>query len=383
MRILHLYANYKWTGPADPAIRSAARQRQLGADALFAQAEWCPAGLEHRVREELWNWRVPVVSGLELPKHARLGALRADARGLRQRIASDGIEVLHSHQPTDHLTCALAVRSLASRPVVVRTFYDPEAPARGLRLRWAMRRTDGVVVPTRTAADAMVARFGLDPARVLFQEPVVEPRTAEGADLRTAWGLGPDHFVVGITARVQPHRRFELLWDVTRRLVDRLPHARMVLLGRGNEQDMRTLVHEPVERLGLRGHVVLPGYQKGSDYDAALRSLDAFVFLVPGSDGTCRAAREAMAQGLPVVTTNRGILPELVRAAADGTAPGSVHDDDAEAMAAALVRLGSDPDLRRRTGAAASARARDDMDPRRAARDLLAFYERLAAMPRR
>jgi glycosyltransferase involved in cell wall biosynthesis len=246
-----------------------------------------------------------------------------------------------------------------------------------------MRWTDGVVVPTRAAAEAMVQRFGMDPARVLLQEPVVEPRCMEGPDLRAAWGLDPGHFVVGITARVQPHRRFELLWDVARRVVDRMPDARIVLLGRGNDEDMRTLVHEPVERLGLRGHVVLPGYQKGADYDAALRTLDAFVFLVPGSDGTCRAAREAMAQGLPVVTTTRGILPELVRAGADGVAPGTVHDDDAAAMAADLVRLGTDAALRKAMGTAALARTRRDMDPLCAARDLQAFYLRLAALPRR
>jgi hypothetical protein len=33
----------------------------------------------------------------------------------------------------------------------------------------------------------------------------------------------------------------------------------------------------------------------------ALASMDAFVFMVPGSDGTARALREAMALGLPVV----------------------------------------------------------------------------------
>lgn len=383
MRVLHLYANYKWTGPADPAIRSAARLRSLGMDVLFAEPQCYPRVNEHRVREELWRWRLPVVADLQLPKHARLRELLADVRALRKRIASDRIDVIHCHQPTDHLTCARAVRKLVPRPVVVRTFYDPEPPPRGLRLRHAMRWTDGVVVPTRAAATAMVERHGMEPARVLFQEPVVEPRTTDGPNLRAAWGLDASHFVIGITARVQPHRRFELLWDVARRVVDRMPAARIVLLGRGNDEDMRTLVHEPVERLGLRGHVVLPGYQKGADYDAALRTLDAFVFLVPGSDGTCRAAREAMAQGLPVVTTTRGILPELVRAGPDGVAPGTVHDDDAAAMAADLVRIGTDAALRKAMGNAALARTRTDMDPLHAARDLQAFYLRLAALPRR
>jgi len=68
-RILHLFANYKWTGPADPAIRAAARLRELGVDVTFAQAGFTHPGAEHRMSEELWRWRLPVVAGLQLRKH--------------------------------------------------------------------------------------------------------------------------------------------------------------------------------------------------------------------------------------------------------------------------------------------------------------------------
>ena len=64
VRVLHLFANYKWTGPADPAIRSAARLRALGLDVSFAQAEFVHPGGEHRVREELQRRQLPVVKGL-------------------------------------------------------------------------------------------------------------------------------------------------------------------------------------------------------------------------------------------------------------------------------------------------------------------------------
>ena len=40
LRILHLFANYKWTGPADPAMRAAARLRARGLDVVFAQASF-------------------------------------------------------------------------------------------------------------------------------------------------------------------------------------------------------------------------------------------------------------------------------------------------------------------------------------------------------
>jgi glycosyltransferase involved in cell wall biosynthesis len=379
LRVLHLFANYKWTGPADPAIRAAARLRALGLDVAFAQAGFVHRGGEHRLAEELWHWRLPVVTGLDLRKHFHVPSLLRDVRTLRRLLARDRPAVLHCHQPADHLLAVLACRRLPQPPLVVRTLYEPDPPPRGWRERYAFARTAAVLAPTAAARDGVIERFGSDPERVLLQEPVTEPRQVVGPDQRGSWGLGPQHRVVGITARIQPHRRFDLLWDTARAVVDRLPDARFVLLGRGNEHDTRTLVHEPIARLGLQPHVVLPGYQKGLAYESALRSLDAFLFLVPGSDGTCRAVCDAMAFGVPVVATQRGILAELLAPRRPGEIPGMCCPERASDLAAALLRLLTDTEARRAAGAAALRRARLDMDPVAAARGQLALYGRLLA----
>jgi glycosyltransferase involved in cell wall biosynthesis len=376
-RVLHLFANYKWTGPADPAIRAAARLRQRGLDVLFAQGSFVHRGGEHRVAEELWRWRLPVLTGLELRKHFHVPSLLRDVRALRRIVVRDRIDVLHCHQPADHLIAALACRRLAAPPVVVRTLYEPEPPPRGWRERYAFRRTGGVLAPTDRAAAGVVEHFALPTARVLVQAPVTEPRDLDGPDARARFGLADEHVAIGITARVQPHRRFDLLWSTARRVVDACPNARFVLLGRGNEEDSKALVHDPVARLGLGAHVVLPGYQKGSAYDEALRALDVFLFLVPGSDGTCRAVADAMAFGLPVVSTDRGILPDLLRSPRAGEVPGFPCRENDVALAQALVSLVRDPERRAAHGRAALQRARLDMAPDVAAERTHALYDAL------
>jgi glycosyltransferase involved in cell wall biosynthesis len=376
-RILHLFANHKWTGPADPAIRAAARLRALGLDVTFAQADFVHRGGDHRVSEELWRWRLPVLAGLELRKHFHVPSLLRDVARLRTVLRRDRFGIVHCHQPADHLLATLACRRLDAPPFVVRTHYEPEPPARGWRERYAYRRTAAVLAPTQAACDGIVSAFGNDPERVVRQEPVTEARSAAGPDLRARWGVDRQHLLVGITARIQPHRRFDLLWATARVVVDAVPEVRFVLLGRGNEADTSTLVSEPVAQLGLREHVVLPGYQRGIDYDAALRSLDVFLFLVPGSDGTCRAVCDAMASGLPVVTTRRGILPELVAERRPGEVPGVACAEDPAVLGAELVRLLRDGDLRRAHGAAARRRAQIDKDPQHAALRTRALYEHL------
>jgi len=378
-RILHLFANYKWTGPADPAIRSAVRLRALGNDVTFAQGGFVHRGGEHRVAQALWEGGLPVVAGLELRKHFRPASLLRDIAALRVLLRRDRYALVHCHLPADHLLATLACRRLTRPPAIVRTLYEPEAPPRGWREAYAFRRTAGVIAPTAAARQGVQSRFRLAAESVLLQEPVTERRDLDGPNHRARWGIGPDQRVVGITARIQPHRRFDLLWATARAVADAVPTVRFALLGRGNEQDTREHVTAPIMRLQLGQHVVLPGYQAGADYDAALRSLDVFLFLVPGSDGTCRAVCDAMAFGLPVVATQRGILPDLVAVRRAGEVPGMACPETPQALAAEIVRLLRDEPLRRQCSEAALRRARLDMDPVRAALRTQELYARLLA----
>ncbi len=388
-RILHLFANYKWTGPADPAIRCAVHLRRLDLDVVFAQAEWTLPKAEHRLALELAKARMPAVGGLELRKHFRLFSVQRDRKTLGRRLRRGDFDVLHSHLLADHLIAALArrrARRAGRRVVLVRSLYDAELPRRTWRTRLAFRETDGVIVPRQAQAAEFCARFALPPERVLYLEPPAERhRLGLTGNLRQRLGLAADHIAIGITARIQPHRRFELLWESARRLVAVHPQVRFVLLGRGNAKDTQDLVREPVARLGLAGHVLLPGYLYEPEYSLALRALDAFVFLVPGSNGTCRAVREAMVLGLPVVATGRGMLPDLLAPVPEYgiEAPaGTIVAETPEAIASALARLVVDPELRARQGGAAAAKARLVMDPEVHAACVAAFYEFLRENPR-
>jgi len=231
MQVLHLFANYKWTGPADPAIRCAVELRRKGADLRFGQAAWTLPTAEHRMAKELWKARMPVIGDLELRKHCQPLSLGRDARRLRRRIAAGEVDLLHCHLQADHLLAAWARRRCASPPVLVRSLYDPQGPKIGWRQRLALSQSDGLVVPGEICAAAAQRRFGFPRERILIQEPPTDLRRvkAEG-NLRTELGLGEEHIAIGITARIQAHRCFDLLWRSAQLVVQRCPQARFVLL---------------------------------------------------------------------------------------------------------------------------------------------------------
>jgi glycosyltransferase involved in cell wall biosynthesis len=381
IRALHLFSNYKWTGPADPAIRCAASLRRLGEHVLFTQAGAQRGGTNY-LGDQARARNVPLIAGLQLPKHHSFTSVWKDSAALLRRVRRGEFNILHAHLPGDHLPAAIARCRESASTVMVRSLYEPEPPVRGLRNRWAFANTDGVVVPTDSCAAAFVRRYKFDEGKVLVQEPTTDIRRFQNitGDLRARWGVGSADPLIGITARIQPHRRFEFLWQVARRVVDQIPNARFVLLGRGNVRDVEALVTGPIADLGLQESVILPGYQVDPDYSLAIQTLDLFTFLVPGSDGTCRAVREALAAGLPVVASKRGILPELLGRREGSLAVdacGLLIEDDVELMSAALVGLIQSPGARDNLRTAALQRVAKLMDERVASRRLRDFYRQL------
>ena len=185
--------------------------------------------------------------------------------------------------------------------------------------------------------------------------------------LRASLGLAPEHLVVGIVARVQRHRRFDLLLEAAARLLDGDPRTRLLVVGRGTHR--RTVAEEPARRMGLADRVIFAGYRK-EDYTEVLRAIDVFSFLVPGSDGTCRALLEAAACGIPAVTSKRGALPEIVVNGVTGV----ICEEDPEALASAWRALLDDPLRRRSMGENARRRAETIFTPARFAEEVTTLY---------
>jgi len=158
-------------------------------------------------------------------------------------------------------------------------------------------------------------------------------------------------------------------------LIKAIPEARLLLVGHSSQ--MQQSVIEPLEHLGIASHVILAGYRV-DDYRDMLACMDVFCLLTPGSDGTARALREAMAMGKPAVVTNKGMLPELVH---DG-ATGLVVQESPEALYRALLTLLQDERLRRAMGQAAYEMANREFRLERQAEEVEAFYQKiLKAVP--
>jgi glycosyltransferase involved in cell wall biosynthesis len=118
------------------------------------------------------------------------------------------------------------------------------------------------------------------------------------------------------------------------------PSMRLVLAGNGEIDKAQALAAE----LGIAEFVSFPGWI-GDDTRAELLET-ASIFVLPSyNEGLPMSVLEAMAYGVPVITTPVGGIPELVTNGANGIL---VEPGDRAALARSIVALRSDPELRRR-----------------------------------
>jgi len=368
--VLHLAANRWWTGSADPILRLVVGLRARGHRVLLGVV---PGDrFEVKAREA----GLELVPGLHLEPRLTPGALLADLRQLRAVIRREGVALVHCHHSHDHWLAVLARATLPGPLPVVRTFHNFRAVRAGRAAAWLYRRTAMVFAVSRQI-EARCLERGIPAARVTWIPGAADlPRFATPVDpapIREEFKLGAAPVVVSV-ARLAPNRGHELLLHAFRRVLDVVPEARLLLVGKG---ETRARLEQLVAELGLGGRVLFTGY-RDRDLPQVLAAADCFALMAAGSDDSCRAALEAMAAARPVVARRVGALPETVVHGETGLL---VDDDRPESVAAALLALLCDPARARAMGAAGRRRAVEAFAPERAVAIVEEAYARLTAAP--
>jgi glycosyltransferase involved in cell wall biosynthesis len=378
VRVLHLFANWKWTGPAEPAVALVAALAARGHDVHFACGREVGT-LPNEVANEARARGLAPILDLHLGKHRHPIYDRMDRRALRALLRKLKPDLVHCHLPNDQRIAAGASEGLGIP--IVRSVYDGDPPPVDKDHRAQISGASGVIVISERMRDAVVSRFGVPPARCVAIDGAVDlkrfnPKAKGLPGLRSEFGLAKDDFVVGIVARMQKHRRFEIFFEALTKAAAAVPNLKILLVGRGTW--MEEVAVKPAARRELVGKAIFTGYRRGAEYVATIACMSVKVYLTPGSDGSCRAVREAMAMGVPIVAARRGHLVDLVE---DGVT-GILVDDDADQLAAALVRLATNPAERAQMAEASSKKAQRRFGLPLQAKNVEAFYSQiLAARP--
>ncbi len=252
----------------------------------------------------------------------------------------------------------------------------PRAQRGYLRLFAALtaRRAQGIMTDSEHTRKDVIRLLGADPERVSTVYPGLDPefRPCEDesllAEFRARHGLGEQPIL--FLGTLEPRKNVDTLVKAYAALrAQGLLEGQRLVLG-GGRGWLYQAIFDTIRALRLDKEVVLPGYVPAEELPLWYSSAGIFVY--PSAyEGFGLPPLEAMACGVPVITSNSSSLPEVVGDAAICVEPGNVA-----ALAEAIGRAAVDPDLRREMRARGLERARR-FNWEDTARGALRVYERV------
>jgi len=361
LRILHTESSLGWGGQEIRVLTEAAGVARRGHRVLLA------APREARIHAEAARFGVEAVA---LPiGRKRLRGLLA----LRRLLAAQPFDVVNTHSSTDSWLTALALRTLGRGPALVRTRHISAPVPRNRATRWLYGAASDRIVTTGERLRAQVTEeSGVAPSRVVSIPTGIDLerfRPGDRAQARRDLGLAPDAPLVGIVATLRSWKGHRFLLDAIASLSR--PGLQLAIVGDGPQ---REALGAQVDRLGIGERVTFAGNR--DDVAPWMRAFDVFCLPSYANEGVPQSLMQAMACGLPVVTTAVGSIPEIV---ADGINGVVVPTQDARALAQALAGLLDDPARRAALGARALADARERFGEERMVERMIDVFREAAA----
>ena len=293
--------------------------------------------------------------------------------------------MVHTHSSKAGILGRAAAR-LAGVPAVVHTAHGwafhrtqpwPVRAASWLMERAGAALCDAIPVVSQDTLDAAAnSRLGPRAKFEVIRDPIELERyrrdeTAR-ALVRGEFGFEPRHFVFGFLSRLSVPKRPEVVVQAFAQVAARHPDARLLIVGDGA---LRKGIESAIAETGMGERVKLAGLRR--DVPRILSAFDAFVF-VSDWEGLPMVLPQAMAAGLPIVTSAVGGTPDAV---ADGVNGWLVPRGDVATLVDRMDRLVSDPAAACRMGAAGAPRIEPFSAPV-VARRLQEIYEAILVRKR-
>jgi len=302
---------------------------------------------------------------------------------MHEVVLAHKLDLLHVHYAIPHATSAWIAREMLAptRPDirVLTTLHGTDItivgqdPSFHAITKFSIEQSDGLTAVSRFLQRETVRAFGCTGCQIEvipnFIDPEVYDRTKYKAALREQFD--PAERVLMHISNFRPVKRVRDVVRIFARVREQLPSV-LVMVGDGPDR-----VHAEAEarELGVEERVFFLG--KIETVAPLLSAADLFL-LPTQSESFGLSALEALASGVPVVGTNAGGLPEVVR---DGETGALCPVGDVDAMASAAVGILRDRDRWQAMSALAARDARERFAIDDVVEQYESFYD-LALTPR-
>lgn len=336
IRVLHVLSSIRdvkhFTGLAEYHDKSLVEMQVCTIDATgYLQESLATLGVRGHALNCGARWRYPL-------------AIWRLARLLRR----ERIDVIHTHLFEPTLIGFLAA-IFARTPGRVMTRHHADLhffmkkPFHTKLDRWSALLAHRVIAVSQQAREVLTEMEGIPPDRVnvvlpgSFIKPGSRASEAECLPVRQEFKL-EGCYVLGVVARLHPIKGHEDLFRALPAVACAYPNVRVLLIGEGW---LRPRLEALADELSIRERVIFAGYRR--DVRELYGVMDALIH--PSyEDSVATPVMEAMAYGIPVICTPKGVALDLIR---DGETGLIVQPGDPSGLAEAIMKLAGSPELQR------------------------------------
>jgi glycosyltransferase involved in cell wall biosynthesis len=311
--------------------------------ALFHPVLVCPSECASKLAPQMPH-DVPVETlKFERPYHVRQGIQ------LSRLIKKYRVGILHSHLFGSSLA-ASPIGRLSQVPVIMETPHLREAWRHGLiKGSYLVDRVVGTCVDHYIAVSQANAQYLINDKRLPASKVHVihngcdlakyNPDHAVPHDLRASLGFAVDDPIIVALGRLEPQKGHRTLLGAHAQVLREVPNARLVCVGAGALEDE---LRDRTKQLQIDPSVRFVGYQSNVADWLALADISVLPSLF---EGLPLVAIESLAAQRPMVAT---AVDGTVEVVIDGQTGLTVPPENPAALAAALIRLLREPELRHR-----------------------------------
>jgi glycosyltransferase involved in cell wall biosynthesis len=316
MRILHIDSEKSWRGGENQVLLLSLFLARQGHQVVVA----CPPDSE--LAKRATERDIPIEP---LPMRGELD-LRAGYK-LARLIKRESYQVAHCHSAHAHSVGVIASKLTRIPALVVSRRVDFPVGGKGWLNFYKYKAADKFIAVSKGVREVLI-KGGIGEEKVVIVHSGIDLRRFENIDspedLYKEFQLKGEEKVVGIVAALAPHKDYPNFLRAARIVADQLPRVKFLIVGEGKEAGrLKRLIAE----LGLGDSVIFTGFRE--DIPRLLSLL-------------CTSILDAMAAGVPVVATETGGIPELVKDKENGIL---VPPRDPKRLAEGILRVLNDSNL--------------------------------------
>jgi len=291
------------------------------------------------------SWEDPpnvirVGRGMKIPANRSMSSITLSPRvskRVKDVIRRGNYDIIHTHGPVVPVLPLLAVRHAECK--VVSTFHAAHGESFGYEifgayLRKWHDRINGRIAVSEVARET-VARYFPGEFRIIPNGVDVKRFNPDNPPLAHLVGGGRNILFVG---RLEPRKGAKFLFQALPMILERVPDARLVVVGSGMTRWYKRFIDQSV-----KNRVLFEGFADPALLPRYYTSVEAFCSPATGGESFGIVLLEAMASGVPIVASD---IPGYRCVMEDGVEGYFARPEDPKSLADTLVRLLLDPNAR-------------------------------------